>query len=70
MDARQAKQTVKAWVEANLGRWPGLRAAHLVGGITTIADDAAFPAHKDADVHLIFERQSRAATDGAVSDHA
>jgi hypothetical protein len=60
MNAQQAKQTAKAWVEANLEVWPGLRAAHLVGGITTMPDDAPFPAHKDVDLHLIFEEGSPA----------
>lgn len=54
MNAGQAKQSARAWVEANRERWPGLRAAHLVGSITTMVDDAAFPADKDVDLHLIF----------------
>jgi hypothetical protein len=60
MDAKQAKLTAKAWVEANLARWPGLRAAHLVGGITSMADGAPLPAHKDVDLHLIFVEGSPA----------
>ena len=60
MDARQAKQTAKAWVEANVRGWPGLRAAHLVGGITSMPEEAPFPAHKDVDVHLVFDEGSPA----------
>ena len=60
MDAKQAKRTVKAWVDANLGTWPGLRAAHLTGGITAMPDDAPFPAHKDVDLHLVFAEGSPA----------
>lgn len=60
MNARQAKLIAREWVETNLDAWPGLRAAHLVGGITTMADDEPFPAHKDLDVHLIFDEGSPA----------
>jgi hypothetical protein len=60
MNARQAKQTVKEWVEANTQNWPGLQGAHLVGGITTMPDEAPFPAYKDVDLHLIFEEGSPA----------
>lgn len=55
MNAQQAKQTAKTWVETNLEGWPGLCAAHLVGGITTMPDDAPFPLYKDVDLHLIFD---------------
>ena len=58
MDVQQATQTARCWVEANSGRWPGLRAAHLVGGITALADDALFPAEKDVDLHLVFAEGS------------
>ena len=58
MNTRQAKQTVQEWVKANLGQWPGLRGAHLVGGITTMSDEALFPSSKDVDLHLIFEEGS------------
>jgi hypothetical protein len=54
VNVKQAKQSAKAWVDANLDQWPGLRAAHLVGGVTTMDDDASFPTYKDVDVHLIF----------------
>jgi hypothetical protein len=56
--AAHARQAARDWIEASLGQWPGLRAAHLVGGITTMPDDAPFPAHKDVDVHLIFDEGS------------
>jgi hypothetical protein len=58
VNVSDAKQIARTWVEANLDRWPGLVAAHLVGGITTMPDDAPFPAHKDVDVHLIFAEGS------------
>ncbi|MGD9891680.1 MAG: hypothetical protein AB7R89_05710 [Dehalococcoidia bacterium] len=58
MNTRQAKQTAREWVAANLDQWPGLRAAHLVGSITTMPDDAHFPSHKDVDLHLIFDPDS------------
>jgi hypothetical protein len=58
MNTRQAKQTARGWVEANVDQWPGLRAAHLVGSITTMSDDAPFPSHKDVDIHLIFDADS------------
>ncbi len=58
MTARRAKQQAGAWVEANAGRWPELRAAHLTGGITAMPDEAPFPASKDVDMHLIFADES------------
>src|SRR5262245_36765289 len=58
MNVRQAKETARAWVEANVDAWPGLRAAHLVGGITSLPDEAPFPATKDVDVHVIVDEAS------------
>ncbi len=58
MNVRETKQMAQHWVELNHGQWPGLRAAHLVGGITTMADDAPFPGHKDVDMHLVFDDDS------------
>jgi hypothetical protein len=58
MNTRQAKATARAWVKANLEQWPGLRAAHLVGSITTMPDATTFPSHKDVDLHLIFDPDS------------
>ncbi|MFN8456019.1 MAG: hypothetical protein U0401_15355 [Anaerolineae bacterium] len=58
MNVKQTKQTVKEWVEANIQNWPGLRGAHLVGGITTMPDEAHFPVYKDVDLHLIFAEGS------------
>jgi hypothetical protein len=58
MNVRQAKATARAWVEANAPAWPGLRAAHLVGGITSLPDEAPFPATKDVDLHLIVDEAS------------
>ncbi|MDP9358011.1 MAG: hypothetical protein M3R02_22560 [Chloroflexota bacterium] len=55
MDAGQAKRTAGRWVEANAPRWRGLRAAHLVGGITAMPDDTPFPTYKDVDMHLVFD---------------
>ncbi len=60
MDARRAKATTRAWVESLVPEMPGLVAAHLVGGITTMPDDAPFPATKDVDLHLIFAEGSPA----------
>jgi hypothetical protein len=58
MNAGQAKQKAAAWVGENIEQWPGIVGAHLVGGITTMPDDAPFPSYKDVDVHLIFEAGS------------
>ncbi len=60
MNVREAKQTARTWVDVNLREWPGLRAAHLVGGITTMPADAPFPAAKDVDLHLILDEGSPA----------
>lgn len=43
---------------ANFERWPGLIAAHAVGGVTTMDNDDFFPATKDFDLHLIFDESS------------
>jgi hypothetical protein len=47
-------------VETLVPEMPGLMAAHLVGGITTLPDDAPFPTTKDVDIHLIFHPGSPA----------
>src|SRR5262245_93983 len=60
MKVRQAKKTARAWVETHADDWPGLRAAHLVGGITSLPNEAPFPAAKDVDVHLIVDEASAA----------
>ena len=60
MNVAQAKQTARQWVEENVAQWPGIRAAHLVGGITSMPDEAPFPAEKDVDAHLIFDDGSPA----------
>jgi hypothetical protein len=58
MKVFQAKQMVRAWIEANRGQWPGLHAAHLVGGITSMPDHAPYPFNKDVDLHLVFDEGS------------
>jgi hypothetical protein len=57
MNAGEVKQTARDWVAAQAGEWPGLRAAHLLGSITT-TDQIPFPSYKDVDLHLIFEATS------------
>ena len=58
MNAGSAKQLARDWVRAQVSIWDGLRAAHLVGGLATMPDDAPFPAYKDVDLHLIFANGS------------
>ena len=55
MNAYAARELARTWVETLPPQMPGLMAAHLVGGITTMQDDEPFPLTKDVDVHLIFE---------------
>ncbi len=43
MEVAAVRQLATEWVESNRERWPGFRAAHLVGGITAMADGALFP---------------------------
>src|SRR5437773_6598538 len=58
MNAGMTRQLAKNWIVENIDAWPGLRAAHLVGGITAMRDADDFPIHKDVDVHLIFDLDS------------
>ena len=58
MNVMEAKGIARDWVAANAEAWPGFRAAHLVGGITAMDDNASFPLTKDVDMHLIFENDS------------
>ena len=60
MDTRRVVATAAAWVADNLPQWPGLRAAHLVGGITSLPPDAPFSPTMDVDIHLIFDAGSPA----------
>ena len=59
-DAGAARAAARAWITTNADRWPGLRAAHLVGGLAALPDDAPFPAGKDIDLHFIFDPASPA----------
>lgn len=58
MLAREARRRAQYWIAANLEHWPGLIAAHAVGGITTMEDDEPFSPTKDFDLRLIFEASS------------
>ena len=58
MNVLEAKGIARDWVATHAGEWPGFRAAHLVGGITAMTDDAVFPVEKDIDLHLIFDDDS------------
>ena len=58
MNAKQARRSAQHWIDANQQHWPGLVAAHFVGGVTTMADDEYFPPTKDLDLHLIFDESS------------
>ncbi len=58
MNAGEVRQAAKEWVAENVSAWPGLRAAHLVGSVAAAPDDAPFPAHKDVDMHLVFDEGS------------
>lgn len=64
MNAAEARHRAKDWVAAYRDQWPGLQAAHLVGGLTTMPDDAPFPAYKDVDLHLIVDEDSALLTSG------
>lgn len=55
---RDVKGLVRDWVAQQARSMPDLRAAHLTGGITALAEIDLFPAEKDVDVHLIFPEQS------------
>lgn len=55
MKAGEAKHRVRQWIELHQSEWVGIRAAHFVGGITALADEAEFPAYKDVDLHLVFD---------------
>jgi hypothetical protein len=58
MNAGEARAVAARWLEANRERWPELRAAHLVGGVTSMLDDEPFPASKDLDLHLVLDAGS------------
>ncbi|HEY7020551.1 MAG TPA: hypothetical protein VH349_05500 [Ktedonobacterales bacterium] len=58
MDVRQVKHMTGEWLAQNLTQYPGLCAAHFVGSITTMPDEAYFPAYKDVDMHLVFQAGS------------
>lgn len=55
MKCYEVKRTVGRWVRNNLHGWPGLRAAHLVGSVAALPDDADLPLYKDVDLHLNFD---------------
>ena len=60
MNVLQVKHCTGEWLAQNLAQYPGLCAAHFVGSINTMPDDAYFPVYKDVDLHLIFKEGSPA----------
>jgi hypothetical protein len=54
----EVKSLVRDWVAQQAVLWPELRAAHLTGGITSLADDDLFPVEKDVDLILVLPDQS------------
>jgi hypothetical protein len=60
MNVQTVKETMRTWVADNANRYPHLCAAHLVGSITTMAEQMPFPDDKDVDLLLIFEPDSPA----------
>jgi len=60
MNVQRVKETMQTWVADNANRYPNLCAAHLVGSITTMAEELTFPDDKDVDLHLIFAPDSPA----------
>ena len=60
MNVQRVKETMRTWVADNADRYPDLWAAHLVGSITTMAEEMPFPDDKDVDLHLIFAPDSPA----------
>lgn len=58
MLAREARRRAQYWIAANLEHWPGLIAAHAIGGITTMEDDEPFPSTMNFDLRLIFDASS------------
>jgi hypothetical protein len=58
MNVADVKERARRWVETNREGWPGLEAAHLVGGIAAMADDTDYSATSDVDIHLIFAEDS------------
>jgi hypothetical protein len=58
VNAGEARAVAGRWLESHREQWPELRAAHFVGGITSMADDEPFPHYKDIDIHMIFDAGS------------
>jgi hypothetical protein len=58
VDVRQVRNVTGEWLCRNISQYPGLRAAHFVGSISTMPDEADFPSYKDVDVHLILDDDS------------
>jgi hypothetical protein len=58
MNVLQVKQITSEWLTLNLAKYPGLCAAHFVGSINNMPDEAYFPPYKDVDLHLVFKEGS------------
>lgn len=56
------KTMTRRWVREVAPSIDDLIAAHLTGGITSLTDEAPFPAGKDVDLHLIVDHLSSALT--------
>jgi hypothetical protein len=44
-----------SWVEAHAAQLPGFQGAHLMGGLSTLPDDAPFPTYRDVDVAVVVD---------------
>jgi hypothetical protein len=45
----------RSWVEEHGARLPGFQGAHLMGGLSTLPDDAPFPTYRDVDIAVVVD---------------
>lgn len=53
MKVAETISIVREWVEQNGPQLPGFQAAHLIGSVTTMPQDASFPDYGDVDIALV-----------------
>jgi len=55
----EVKAMVHEWMETYGQSLPGFRAAHFMGSINQLTDDASFPAHSDVDMSIVHDGETR-----------
>lgn len=55
----EVKEIAREWIEMHGQLLPGFRAAHFMGSINQMADNAPFPSHSDVDMSIVHDGETQ-----------